>query len=303
LPRQLGTGIPDDFVQPYALNTTAGVGWQTNDATTLDLDYIHSNANHQIGLTDRNLPAHGSLTTTSRPVPQFGQVLVLENFSTSWYNALETQIRTRFGSRGSVHASYTLSRSYLDGVDFFVTTRGTQRTPHERGYNPSDQRHNLTLAGTISLPWSMEVSSVAKFISGSPVKVQAGFDLPTDGDAIITGDLPPDIPITVGREAVGESLVAIDALRVSLGLPPLDPALLKMDPYRAVDLRIAKSIRLGARRVEMLIEGFNVTNHVNFRPPLGNPSNAGASINTRTFLIRTVARDARQIQWGLRYLF
>ena len=47
----------------------------------------------------------------------------------------------------SLQVSYTLSRSYLDGVDFFLTTRGTQRTPHERGYNPTDQRHNLTVAG------------------------------------------------------------------------------------------------------------------------------------------------------------
>jgi len=298
-PRQLGTVIPDDFVQPYALNTTAGVGWQLNRVTVLDADFIHSYANHQIGLTDRNLPESGPINalTNPRPVSQFGQVLVLDNFSKSWYDALETQLRTRVGTRTSLHASYTLSRSYLDGVDFFVTTRGTQRTPHEQGYNPSDQRHNLTLSGTLSLPWSIDVSGVAKLISGSPIKVQAGFDLPFDGDGISTGDLPSGIPITVGRERVEESLVAIDGLRASLNLPPLDPALLKLDPYRSIDVRLTKGIRIGAaRRLEMLLEGFNVTNHVNFRSPAGN-------INSSSFLRRTTARDARQIQWGLRYLF
>jgi hypothetical protein len=55
--------------------------------------------------------------------------------------------------------------------------------------------------------------------------------------------------------------------------------------------------------VEIFMEGFNVTNHVNFRPPLGNPPNAGASIIAPAFLVRTAARDARQIQWGLRYVF
>src|SRR4029453_1299179 len=50
--RQLGTVIPDDFVQPYALNTTAGFGWQLNPTTTFDVDYIHSYANHQTGSTD-----------------------------------------------------------------------------------------------------------------------------------------------------------------------------------------------------------------------------------------------------------
>jgi hypothetical protein len=101
----------------------------------------------------------------------------------------------------------------------------------------------------------------------------------------------------VGRERVEESLVAIDGLRASLNLPPLDPALLKLDPYRSIDVRLTKGIRIGAaRRLEMLLEGFNVTNHVNFRSPAGN-------INSNSFLRRTTARDARQIQWGLRYLF
>jgi len=88
-------------------------------------------------------------------------------------------------------------------VDFFLTTRGTQRPPHERGNNPSDQRHNLTIAGTLTTPWSIESSGVARLISGSPIKVQSGVDL--DGDTIITGDLPAGIPITVGRERVAET--------------------------------------------------------------------------------------------------
>jgi hypothetical protein len=299
-PRQIGTLIPDDFVHPYALNTTGGVGWQINDRTALDVDYVHSYATHQVGLTDRNLPPTGP--ATPRPVQQFGQVLTLENYSRSWYDALESQFRTQLGSRGSVHASYTLSRSYLDGVDFFLTTRGTQRTPHERGYNPSDQRHNLTIAGTLRMPWSFALSGVARLISGSPIKVQSGVDL--DGDTSITGDLPPGIPITVGRERVSESLTAINAFRASRNLAPISPSLMKLDPYRSVDLRLTKPVPTGtSRRIEVFMEAFNVTNHVNFRPPLGNPPTAGASIVAPAFLVRTAARDARQLQWGLRYVF
>ena len=187
-PRQLGTVIPDEFVQPYAVNTTAGVGWQINRTTAFDADYVHSYGNHQIGSNDRNLPATGRLSATPRPVPQLGQVVMLENFTKSWYDALETQLRTHLGSADSLQVSYTLSRSYLDGVDFFLTTRGTQRTPHERGYNPSDQRHNLTVAGTMTLPWEIQLAGILKLVSGSPFKIQAGPDL--DGDSIVTGDMP-----------------------------------------------------------------------------------------------------------------
>jgi hypothetical protein len=299
LARQLGTVIPDDFVQPYAMNTTAGVGWQMGRSTVLDVDYVHSSGYHQVGTTDRNLPPSGAISATNpRPVSQFGQVLMLENFSLSWYDALEAQLRMHGAGGRSLQVSYALSRSYLDGVDFFLTTRGTQRTPHELGYNPSDQRHNVTIAGTVGLPWSMELAGIVTLISGSPFKVQAGVDL--DGDTIVTGDLPPEIPITVGREKVDESWAAINALRAAGGLPPVEKELLKLDPHRSLDLRLTKSIRFGRQTLELLIEAFNATNHVNFRPSLGNPA---SNINSAAFLQRRVARDPRQIQWGVRYVF
>jgi hypothetical protein len=300
--RQIGTLIPDDFVQPYAQNTTAGIAWQVNRATAITADYVHSAAEHQTGTTDVNLPPSGNLDSISnpRPVPSFSQVGMLENFSLSWYDALETQMRTQFGSRGSLQVSYTLSRSYLDGVDFFLTLRGTQRTPHEIGYNPSDQRHNFTLAGTVLLPWAVEVSGILKLVSGAPMKIQAGVDL--DGDTYVDGDLPEDIPITVGRERVDESLFAINKWRFARGLRPIARSALDLDEYRTLDLRVTRSWRVGrSHRILTFLEGFNVTNRVNLRPP--NPPAAGANMSSPAFLVRTAARDARQIQWGLRYQF
>jgi hypothetical protein len=250
-----------------------------------------------------NLPPSGAVSAANpRPVANFSQVTMLENFSQSWYDAVETQLRSRIRSRGSLRVSYTLSRSYLDGVDFFTTMKGTQRTPHERGYNPSDQRHNLTVAGTLGLPWSIQASGILKLISGSPTKVQAGVDL--DSDLSQIGDLPAGIPITVGRERVDESLAAINTFRAARGLALIDRSLLALDPYQALDVRLTKSLSIGHdRRLELLIEGFNLTNYVNLRPLAGNPPGAGAPINAPGFMVRTAARDARQIQWGVRYLF
>ena len=96
-PKQLGTVIPDDFVQPYAVNTTGGVGWQITSTAALDVDYVHSYGAHQVGSTDRNLPPAGLLANTPRPVPAFSQIVMLENFSRSWYDALEAQLRGRIG--------------------------------------------------------------------------------------------------------------------------------------------------------------------------------------------------------------
>jgi hypothetical protein len=222
---------------------------------------------------------------------------MLENYTRSWYDALETELRTRVRGAGQLHVSYTLSRTWVDGVDFFQTQRGTQRTPQEQGFSPSDQRHNLTAAATIPLPFAMQVAAVLKLISGSPMLVEAGADI--DGDRSPTGDRPAGLPITVGRGDTRAALTLIDEFRAGLTptpLAPVDPALLDLDPYRTLDLRFTKSFRAGRRgRIELVIEGFNVTNHVNIVPTA-----VTHSMNSAVFLERRVARDARQLQFGVR---
>lgn len=297
-PLQLGSVIPDDFVQSYALNTTFGTAWQLGRAASLDVDYVHSYADHQTGFTDRNLPSNGTISTTNpRPVQEFAQVWMLENFTKSWYDALETQFRVNVPRPGRLQASYTLSRSYLDGVDFFNTLRGTQRTPRERGYSPSDQRHNLTAAASLPLPWQLEVSAILKLISGSPMPVQAGMDL--DGDRSPAGDRPPGLAITVGRDNVEESVRIINQFRAGVPLPPIRSDLLRLDPYRSVDVRLTKTVQVRApQRLELTLEAFNLTNHVNY-----NSTAVNRNLNSSAFLERRAARDARQIQWGIRYSF
>ena len=101
-----------------------------------------------------------------------------------------------------------------------------------------------------------------------------------------------------------ESLAAINAFRAARGLAAIDRSLLALDPYRELDLRLTKSLSLGhEQRIELLLEGFNVTNYVNFRPPVGGAPGSGNPMNAPAFLLRTSARDARQVQWGLRYRF
>jgi hypothetical protein len=224
---------------------------------------------------------------------------MLETFTKSWYDALESELRTRLRGGGQLHVSYTLSRTWIDGVDFFVTQRGTQRTPQEQGYSPSDQRHNLTAAATVPLPFDLQVSAILKLVSGSPMLVQAGTDL--DGDRSDTGDRPVGLPITVGRDDTGEARRLINGFRAGLAtaLPPVDPALLALDPYRTLDVRLSKTFRAGSRaRLELLFEGFNLTNHVNIVPTTAN-----RNMNSAVFLERRSARDARQLQWGVRVTY
>jgi hypothetical protein len=89
---------------------------------------------------------------------------------------------------------------------------------------------------------AIALSSIAFLLSGSPIKVQSGLDL--DRDLTVTGDLPPGIPITIGREQVDESLSAINTFRATQGLAPVDRSLLSPDPYRSLDVRLTKRFEL-----------------------------------------------------------
>jgi hypothetical protein len=288
--------ISDDYVLPYSINTTAGVGWQINAVTSLDVDYVHNVGKHQLGTTDLNLPASGAITATNpRPVPTFSQVGTLVNFSESWYDALEVQLRTRVRGTDSLQISYAFSKSTLDGVTFYSTYRGTERTPREKGDNPTDTPHNLSVSASTSLPWGIQLSGVFRAISGGPLGVSAGIDL--DGDLNTSNDRPAGLPPTVGRGDVDGQLAIINAYRASRNQAAISKDLLKPNPIITTDLRLTKRIDLGAtRRFEVFLEAYNATNYTTLTGGTGN-------MNAAAFLIRTGARDARQVQWGGRFSF
>ena len=131
---------------------------------------------------------------------------MLENFSNSWYDAFETQLRTRVRGSDSLQVSYTYSKSNARRRDLLQTFRGTERTPREEGDNPTDTPHNLSVAASTNLPWAFQLSGVFRAISGGPLAVTAGTDL--DGDLNTQNDRPEGLPHHRGsrrrRRAAGD---------------------------------------------------------------------------------------------------
>ncbi len=141
----------------------------------------------------------------------------------------------------------------------------------------------------------MQLSGVFRAISGGPLGVTAGIDL--DGDLNAQNDRPVGLPITVGRGDVGRQLELINAYRATRNQAPISADLLKPNPIIGVDVRLTKSFSIGAnRRIETFLEGYNATNYTTLTGGTNNMS-------LPAFLIRTGARDARQVQWGARFRF
>ena len=288
--------IDNNYQLPFSINATAGFGLQLNNVTSLDVDFVHDYAGDQLGTTDRNLPASGAISASNpRPRPQFSQVGVMFNNGRAWYDAVEVQLRTRVRGTDSLQVSYTYSKSMLDAVTFYSTYSGTDRTPNNRAFNPTDTPHNLSVAASTSLPFGFQLSGVFRALSGGPRPVSAGIDL--DGDLNTSNDRPAGLPQTVGRGEVAGQLAIIKAFRASRNLGAVDASLLELDPVIVLDVRLTKAIPLsGNRRFEIFLESYNLTNHTTKYGGTGTMTSA-------SFLIKTSALDARQTQWGGRFVF
>jgi Carboxypeptidase regulatory-like domain/TonB dependent receptor-like, beta-barrel len=289
--------IPDDYVLPESQNTTLGFGWRMAANTGIEVDFVHAFGYNQLGALDLNLPATGRISATNpRPVSNFTEVKSLENFTESWYKALETQFRTRYGKLDSLTVSYTLSSTMRDGVNHYQTYPGTMRTPAEKGYSEQDTRHNLAVSAATRLPYGVLFSGILRALSGTPFGVSAGFDI--DGDGQTQNDRPVGLPITVGRENADDSLRIINELRATRNLAPISADLLELNPFISLDLRTTKEFSIGGgRRIEGFFEGYNVLNRVNYA------GGGNGSIISPALLIRNSARDARQVQIGARLTF
>jgi hypothetical protein len=303
--------LANDFRLPYSLNFTFGFGWQVNRNSSLSVDLVHDHSLNEIGTSDKNLPATGVVNAANpRPVPQFTQVAEVVNNGQARYDALEIQYRTRVKGFEALSVSYTYSRSMINAVTFYSTYTGTDRTPQNYAYNPTDTPHNLSVAfSSAMLPGKFQVSGIFRGVSGGPLPVSAGFDL--DGDLNVSNDRPHGLPQTVGHGNVIQQLALINAFRANpcsftyypgvtctaKPQPAVLRSLLSPQPVIDLDLRLSKIIVLGeARRLELFFEGYNVTNHV-------TKYGGASSMTSPAFLIRTTALDARQLQWGARFTF
>ena len=278
----------------------------------------------EIGTHDLNLPAAPLVLTPqsgttvaaanegTRPVARFTSFGDVFNDGSSRYDALELQYRTRTKYLDTLVVSYAYSRSLINSVTYYSTYVGTQRTPDNYSYNPTDTPNNLSISAA-SVPFfhGFRLSTIFAGLSGSPFATSAGIDL--DGDGSTTNDRPRGLPQYVGRGDVTGQLNLINAFRANpcgffyyayltctirpYSTTPITSGRLLPDATLNWSARLTKQFHLGERKVlEGFFEGFNLGNHPTRYAP-------GTTMNTSSYMIPTAALDARDLQWGARFTY
>jgi hypothetical protein len=322
--------VGDHLDIPYVYDLSAGVEKSLFKNTVITLDGIRQ---IQTGLqsgTDRNQPATGPVaspkgcagaannpaypacTTVPRPLPQFGAATVFQSTTSSYYSALQLQVKSQI-KFASIGLAYNWSKTVSDGFD---DNTATTTDPYhlygnlDRGIDEEDRRSTLALTGNFKLPLDFLLSGIVQLTTGPPWNITFGADYDGDGN---TQDRPIGLMKYAGGRSNTKDLNIINTFRTAttptplgtggrqipvLNLAPVTMSQLDQpDGFESVQIRFTKGFNFGERyRLELFMEAYNLTNTPTFLPPSG-------VITSPSFLQLSSANPPRQLQYGARFNF
>jgi len=313
--------VGDNLNIPYVYEMTLGVEKALFRNTVLTVDGIRQ---IQTGLQtghDGNLPSIGPLSTHPRPQPQFGSVSIFNSTTSSYYSALQAQLKSQY-KRASVQLAYTWAKVISDGLDdntAAISDPFSVYGNNDRGLDEEDRRSALALTSSLNLPFGIQASGIVSLLTGPPWNITYGKDLDGDGN---TQDRPAGLPKNAGGQRKSEFLNIINTARTSTTsitlpsgfvVPAMNAAncasansclapvtmaqMTQSTGQEKIDLRVAKGINFGERyHLDLFMEGYDIFNTPSFLAPSG-------AISSPAFLIRTTANNPRQMQWGARFTF
>ncbi|HVG34440.1 MAG TPA: hypothetical protein VM911_15325, partial [Pyrinomonadaceae bacterium] len=208
------------------------------------------------------------------------KIAVIENTSSSNYDALDLGLIRRLANRFQMEAHYVYSSALTDAMFFGEPDTGIPDTfglsnSLERGPTDFYQRHRFVAHGLLELPLHSQLSFIATLASGLPVNPLTGDDTNGDGYRV-------DRPAGFARNSFRTPMQA------------------------SFDASFSKRFALRENvQLEFRAEAFNLFNHSNFIR-LNNIYGSGATpIGSFLTPIAGVSNSdpGRQIQFGARLIF
>lgn len=249
------------------------------------LGYLYLRGRNLILSRNVNVPTcTNAALNLCRPDPNFGNISRYEGSGDSYYNGLVASFNKRQGRWLSTRFSYTFSKAIDNSGNFFFSSpQDNSNLRDERGLSDNDQRHRLTLSGTLNsrTPQSgntlsqiyggFQLGWIFTYASRLPFNILYGSDRNLDTNS-------NDRPLGVGRNT-GRGF-----------------------NFSSFDLRLSRKFNFTERaKLELLVEGFNLLNRSNFSVP--NNTFGSGSTPLAAFGRPTAAFDPRQLQVGFRFAF
>jgi outer membrane receptor protein involved in Fe transport len=322
---------------PYRVQYNASAQRELWGHTTATVGYIGARGYRQIRNIEYNqavptIDASGNLffpVGGTRRNAAFNSMRLRLSDGQSWYNGFVAGANRRFKNGAALQASYTLGKSMDEGSqavgsgDFnnsFQPPYG-QIASLNKGLSDFDIRHNFTANATWELPFGKDSTGLAHGLaagwqlsgiftahSGVPLTPVLGFDraraLPRSGGA---GQWPDLASGCSSNPVLGDPNQWFDincfALPAAGTIGNLGRNTVIGPGYAALDAALFKNIGLGgSRRLQLRLEGFNITNRVNFGLPSSTVFNSSGPVATAG-QITSIIGTARQFQFGGKITF
>ncbi|HEY3929095.1 MAG TPA: carboxypeptidase regulatory-like domain-containing protein [Candidatus Koribacter sp.] len=295
-----GRLIDPRYQNPVSEEFNVGYSWGITNDSVIEAEYTHVldlHENRTINV-DQKVPVGGVCCTApltdafaASTEPELASVRVEESIGRSHYDGINLSYRKRMSNHFQVDANYTLSWAYGYDTGGFSAFRNYPRlavapfAPYEWGPSTNDERHHVTIAGIVEMPWKFRLSPILQFGSPRPYNLtNSGNALNTGGgttNAVVVTKAHPTDYLAFSPSNFSSSAAANTAAQncfYGLNGSAADCTIANFDPLRGdaffeLDMRLARTIRFGEHlNVELMAQAFNLTNRANY----GN--NFGASI-------------------------
>jgi hypothetical protein len=287
-----GRIMDPNYRNPVTEEWNGGYTWSLTSKSVIEAEYVHVLSLHEnktINVDPRIPVTPGTITTLSRnglpggfyrpldaafasaKVPVLGSVRSEESIGRSRYDGMNISYRQRGFHKVDLIANYTLARAVgynEDGGSFRNYPRDPQNPLSAFEFGPAfnDERHHVTIAGTVNLPWGMAFSPILQAGSARPYNPVSSNNMLNLSGGSSTGALlvlNSDSKNLLAASSMSGLAQAQCYYSGSCHLAPYNG--LRGDPYFNMDVRLAKNIKLGeGRNLQLAFQGFNLFNHANY---------------------------------------
>ena len=272
-----------NFRNPRTLSSTLAYERELFGGLAGALTYTYARTDNLTRFVNRNDAVFGSPFSTGIGNGNgIGVLTVVESTARSRYHGVTAELRRTVNPRFQYSVNYTLSfdRSDDDNERDPFTFRYAQanRLDREWGYSDRDQRHRLNVWALARVPGGFLFNNRVTALSAQPTSESCGRQgTPARGERAQN---------FTDRICADGSILQRNTIR-------RDNAFFTWDARLSRPLRVAQG-----RTLELIAEGFNLTNADNFRDPA-----AASLLFNFDGTIRNGLGDPRRVQLGARYAF
>ena len=262
----------------FSRQVSAEIERQLGQQTTISAGYQYLDGSQLLMSVNQNVPtcvASGN-NNGCRPSSSYANNSQYSSVGDSTYHALLVSLAQRTTHWGHYRVSYTLSRAMNNvGEFFFSSPIDPTDLSKDWGRADNDQRHRLVVSGSFQRG-GFQVGGMMQAYSAPPFNI-------TSGVTTVQG--------TTGRPMIDGEFIERNAGEGT--------------PFFSLNARVSQTFRLSGRlQVEVLAEGFNLSNHVNVVTRNTNFGTGAYPTNPLpTFGQVTAVGEPRSFQFGARMRF